>query len=433
MRPSAVLRRWSRWLLAGRWRLAAVLALAFEFVPNACAAYNVMLRWTVPSGAAGYRVYTGSRSRTYNQLTDVLSTASSTVDGVVYYLYQGVPLGSALYVAITAYDGAGIESDYSNEKVFNNAVAAPPLVDAGPDQSAPVGTSVTIGSTPQNGTSYFWEQIAGPPAAFSSRTGSSTDVSAASGGTLTFAVMAYNAQGLAARDTVTVTFTGSGLPTPTGTPAPTPVSNPVGPRVLIRGNRRNPAKDRSGCQVEWTVANANGTIALDRFTLPSVSQACEDGDPGCDSLPNQVGVCQFQVRVCLNNIDPALPACLPNGVTDIKVLSPRPRPGSTSKNSAILAADLSSLQSALTHLQNPDSPAAGYVNGLPLEPGQFGFCSAPFPIQAWVSGRNRPSVTLRTRSTASGFPRGHIGLSQLKLICTPSQSEKRRETADARR
>ena len=179
--------------------------------------------------------------------------------------------------------------------------------------------------------------------------------------------------------------------------------------------------DRSGCQVEWTVANTDGTIALDRFALPSVSQACEDGDPSCDSLPNQVGVCQFQVRVCLNNIDPSLPACLPNGVTDIKVLSPHPRPGSTSKNSAILAADLSALESALTHLQNPGSPAAGFVNGLPLEPGQLGFCSAPFPIQAWVSGRNRPSVTLKTRSTANGLQRGHIGLSQLQLICKQSQ------------
>jgi hypothetical protein len=431
MRASAALRRWSRRLLADRWRAGAVLALALalELVPHPCTAYDVMLRWTVPSGAAGYRAYTGSRSRTYNQLTEIPSAGSSTLGGVVYHLYRGVPLGSALYVAVTAYDSAGVESDYSNEKVFKNAVAVPPLVDAGPNQSAPVGASVMLGSTPQNGVSYFWEQIAGPPATFSSRTGSSTRVSAASVGTFIFVVTAYNAQAVAARATVAVTFTGSGLPTPTPTltgnrlPTPTsvPFSIPVGPTLLIRGNRRSPVKDRSSCQVEWTVANADGTIALDRFALPSVSQACEDGDPSCDSLPDQVGVCQFQVRVCLNNIDPSLPACLPNGVTEIKVLSPRPRSGSTSKNNTILTADLSALQGALAHLQNPDNPGAGYVNGIPLEAGQYGFCSAPFPIQAWVTARNRPSVTLKTRSTVSGLPRRYVSLSQLQLICKPSQ------------
>lgn len=416
MRPSVALRRWWSGMSDNVLPVAVLWALVLELVARPCAAYDVMLRWTVPAGAAGYRVYTGSRSRTYTQLTDVGANASSSLGGVVYYYYRGVPLGSALYFAVTAYDSARIESDYSNEKVFNNALAVPPVVDAGPDQSAPLGAPVTVGSTPQNGVSYFWEQIAGPPATLSNRTGSSTRVSAASAGTFTFAVTAYNAQALAARDTVTVTLTGSAQPTPTATP----VSSSSGPLVLIRGNRRNPLKDRSGCQVEWTVANANGTVALDRFASPSVSQACEDGDPTCDSLPNQVGVCQFQVRVCLNNADPELPACVPNGIAAIKVLSPRPRPGVMNEKNAMLTADLTALQSALNHLQNPDNPAAGYVNGLPLEPTQHGFCSAPFAIQAPVTGRKRPSVTLKTRSIASGLPRGHINLSQLQLICNPS-------------
>lgn len=417
MRASAALRRWSGLRLADGWRAGAMLALALELVPQTCAAYNVMLRWTVPSGAVGYRVYTGPRSRNYNQLTNVfLSASSSTFGGVVYYLYQGVPLGSSLYVAVTAFDAAGVESDYSNEKVFNNAVAVPPVVDAGPDQSAPFGASVTLGSTAQTGTSYFWEQIAGPPTTLSSRTTSTTRVSAVSSGNFMFALTAYNAQGIAARDTVTVTFTGGGVPTPT----PTLASNPVGPLLLIRGSGRNPLKDRSGCQVEWSVANSNGIVALDGYALPSLRQACEDGDPSCDSLPDRVGVCQFQVRVCLNNADPELPGCAPSGVAQIKVLSPRTSSSVRSEKSAMLAADFGALQDALNHLQDPDNPAAGYVNAPPLEPGQNGFCSAPFPVQAWVTGRNRPAVTLKTRSTAGDVRRGNVSVSQLQLTCSPS-------------
>ena len=403
----------------------ALVALAIILRAQPCAAYDVMLRWTVPatSNAAGYRVHTGSSSRTYTQHRDVGPLAASTLTGVVYYLYQGVPLGSAVYVAVTAYNFAGIESDYSNEKVLSQAVVAAPQVNAGVDQTAPVGTSLTLGSQPQAGVSYFWEQTAGPPATLSSRTSSSTGFNATTAGTFTFAVTAYTAQGIAARDSVSVTLTNTGSPTPSPTTSrpsiPTPTAIRVGSDVLIRGNRRRPATDRSGCQVEWIVVSAGN--ATDRFGLPSQNQACTDGDPSCDFQPATPGLCEFHVQVCLNNADPNLPACTPGGIGTVDVRAPRPRAALGAAAYAMLAADAEALQNALDHLQDPSDAAAHSIYSPPLNPTEQGFCSPTFAVQAMVSNRaRRPSVTLKTRSSDYNTLRRQISVSQLQLTCSPA-------------
>lgn len=405
--------------LARGWVGGALLAFAISLGAQPCAAYDVMLRWTVPatSNATGYRVYTGSSSRTYNQHTDVGPRAASTLNGVVYYLYQGVPLGSEVYVAVTAYNSTRLDSDYSNEKVINQALVAPPQVDAGPDQTAPVGTSLTLGSQPQAGVSYIWEQTKGPPATLSSRTSSSTGFSATSAGTFTFSVTAYNAQGVAAQDSVSVTLTGRSY-TATPAPIPTPSANRVGSDVLVRGNRRRPATDRSGCQVEWIVVSSGNTT--DRFGLPSQNQACTDGDPSCDFLPDTPGLCEFHVRVCLNNADPNLPACTPGGIGDVEVLAPRPRAALGAASYAVLTVDADTLQNALNHLGNPRDAVAHSTYSPPLDPTEQGFCSEIFAIQAMVSNRvRRPSVTLKTRSGDYATLRRQISVSQLQLTCSP--------------
>ena len=429
MRHDASSTHGSRRLVTGDWLGGACLALAIGLGAQPCAAYDVMLRWTVPStsNVAGYHVHAGPNSRAYNQHTDVGPLVASTLNGVVYYLYPGVPLGSPVYVAVTAYNSARVESDYSNEKVVNQAVVVPPAVDAGPDQCAPVGTSLTLGSQPQAGVSYFWEQTAGPPATLSSRTSSSTVFTATSAGTFTFALTAYNAQGVAARDSVSVTVANTCAPTPSTTgrvPTPAPTSTPaptairVGSDVLVRGNRRRPATDRSGCQVEWIVVSAGNTT--DRFGLPSQSQACTDGDPSCDFQPETPGRCEFHLRVCLNNADPNLPACTPGGIGTVDVRAPRPRAALGAEAYAMLAADAEALQNALSHLQNPSDAAAHSIYSAPLDPTEQGFCSATFAIQAMVSNRaRRPSVTLKTRSSDYATLRRRINVSQLQLTCSP--------------
>ena len=403
------------------WVAGALLAACVSLTAQPSIAYDVMLRWTVPGNVNGYRVYAGARSGTYDQRTDVGVLPSSTLNGVVYYLYRGLSLGAPAYLAVTDYNAAGVESAYSNEKLLNYSAVTAPQVDAGPDQTGPVGASLTIGSKAQDGVSYFWQQTDGPPATLSSRTSSSTVFRATSAGNFFFALTAYNAQGVAARDVVQVTLTGSGIPSPTptaigGIPSPTPTA--IAASAFIRGNRRRPTTDRGGCQVEWLVADASSD--MDRFGLPSQKQTCQDGDGSCDFKPDTSGICEFHVRVCLNNADPSLPVCEPNGIAGVTVLAPRLRQAITRDSGAILAADLDALQNALGHLQDPGAPAAGYSFGPPLEPTQQGFCSAPFAIEALVSNRStRSSVTLKTRSSDNGFPRKHLSVSQLQLTCLP--------------
>src|SRR5262249_16697047 len=129
-------------------------------------------------------------------------------------------------------------------------------------------------------------------------------------------------------------------PTPTATPRPAP----------IRGNRKAPSKDRTGCQVDWYVTNPGNP--LDYFGLPSARHACTDGDPTCD-FERSAGMCGFDVQVCLNNARTELPACTPNGISAVTILGPRPERGHTPLVRDILAADVAALQDAVQHLQNP--------------------------------------------------------------------------------
>ena len=128
---------------------ATLLAVALWVRP--CAAYDVLLRWTVPDPQIqGYRLYAGSASRTYGQPIDLGRMDSSTQSGVVYYTRRGLHLGATTYVAVTAYT-AGMESAYSNEKVFNLSSATPPPVSAGPDLTGVVGQAFMLGSDAQSG------------------------------------------------------------------------------------------------------------------------------------------------------------------------------------------------------------------------------------------------------------------------------------------
>src|SRR5512147_2401575 len=45
---------------------------------------------------------------------------------------------------------------------------------------------------------------------------------------------------------------------------------------------------------------------------------CTDGDPTCDHDPTP-GVCGFDLKACLNNADPSLPACTLSGIDRVRV------------------------------------------------------------------------------------------------------------------
>jgi fibronectin type 3 domain-containing protein len=70
---------------------------------------SVMLAWDANTDAnlAGYEVYVGTSSGAYSYWVDVGNITKCTVGGL--------PPGNVYYVAVTAYDQSGAESDFSNE------------------------------------------------------------------------------------------------------------------------------------------------------------------------------------------------------------------------------------------------------------------------------------------------------------------------------
>jgi hypothetical protein len=192
-------------------------------------ASDVLLQWTVPPerNVAGYRVYAGNAPRTYDTSRDVGLLSNATVAGVVHNLYSGVQPGVSYYLAVTAYNTGRVESAYSNEKVLTLSTATPPRADAGPDQVGEVDELLPLGAAADPGVNYLWIQTTGPPATLSSQTSSQPDVRGDTAGTYTFTLIAYDAQGLAAQDTVTVVLTGFGpTPTPTAAAGPSATNTP---------------------------------------------------------------------------------------------------------------------------------------------------------------------------------------------------------------
>lgn len=99
----------SGWIRA-RWDLCLLLAAgAVLSVTGVLASPHVTLAWdpSVSSSVAGYRLYYGVSSRVYTNVIDVGSANSATVSNLVD--------STTYFFAVTAYDVAGLESDFSDE------------------------------------------------------------------------------------------------------------------------------------------------------------------------------------------------------------------------------------------------------------------------------------------------------------------------------
>ncbi len=82
------------------------------FQPESAGAANVTLTWdsNQETTLAGYKVFNGLASRSYNGTVDVGNSTSCIVSGLVP--------GTTYYFAAKAYDTAGNESDFSGEIAF---------------------------------------------------------------------------------------------------------------------------------------------------------------------------------------------------------------------------------------------------------------------------------------------------------------------------
>jgi hypothetical protein len=120
------------------WRVS--FALFFFFLVSTSEAAHLDLAWDLnqETDLAGYRVYYGTSSGEYINFVDVGNTSSYRLDN----LLEDV----TFYVALTAYDVVGNESDYSVEVsgVGINDPPADPVIDLGvTDVSAPDSATQT--------------------------------------------------------------------------------------------------------------------------------------------------------------------------------------------------------------------------------------------------------------------------------------------------
>jgi cysteine-rich repeat protein len=192
-------------------------------------------------------------------------------------------------------------------------------------------------------------------------------------------------------------------------------------RSLIRGSRKSPLRDHNDCHVEWYVVNPRQKP--DRHHLPTRQQTCHDADPTCDisgfdaaraPIPDSTSrLCRFQVVTCLNNQDPDLPSCTPDGITAVNVVSPDPNKTANAALRSVLSADRSALEYALAHLLDPIATETGYSHASPLTAMQQNYCSAPFEIDVVAGNRSVMLTTTSTGATASDQPQ----TSSLQLIC----------------
>lgn len=114
-------------------------------------AAQASLAWNAASGVAGYKVYYGTASHTY--------TSSIKVGNTTGYTVTNIPDGTTYYFVVTAYDTSGIESDPSNEAVYNSAGSCSYSISP---TSASIGTSGgsgTVSVTTQSNCS--WTTAAG--------------------------------------------------------------------------------------------------------------------------------------------------------------------------------------------------------------------------------------------------------------------------------
>ncbi len=187
-------------------------------------------------------------------------------------------------------------------------------------------------------------------------------------------------------------------------------------KSAIRGNKRSPAHDKTGCQVEWYVAK-NPSMDKDRFGLPNEQQTCQDGDAGCDYSGGTDGTCLFKVVACVNNSSSGLGACKAKGLSSLLLLAPRPDAASSQTVRDALAADVMALQTALMRFENPANPAGGYTVAPPIADGVENLCTQPIDIMVPLAGRSRRTVKIKTRSANAALPLARRNLSILKLVC----------------
>lgn len=178
---------------------------------------SVSLVWDPNSepDLAGYRLYYGTASRTYNRTVEVSGNTSVTVDDL--------ELGTMYYFAVTAFNTAGLESDFSNEVTYQpQAQPNRPPYALELDLVAASGqpTTITLSGFDPDNDALTYAIVAGPQ--HGSITGSAPQLTytpqAGFLGVDGFSYTVSDGQAVSDPAEVTITVTSDPNPPPTYTP-----------------------------------------------------------------------------------------------------------------------------------------------------------------------------------------------------------------------
>ena len=259
-----------------------LLLLSACFIHCAVYAAEVNLAWdpNTETDVAGYKVYYGLGSRSYDRVMEVGNTTSCVV--------TGLEQGRTYYFAATAVNTSNVESDFSNEvsaALFTSNQA--PLANAGPDRNVNEGMTVTLSGAnstdPEGGVlTYSWAQVSGTVVTLSNPTAAQTtfvppNVSS-NGETLGFQLTVTDSGGLQSADTCLVNVLWINQPPSAHAGADLNVSEGAG--VTLDGSAsRDP--DGLGLSYQWdqvsgtVVVLSNTLSAQPTFLAPAVGVAGE--------------------------------------------------------------------------------------------------------------------------------------------------------------
>ena len=167
----------------------------------------------------------------------------------------------ALTFQLTITDRAG----NSASATVTVTVNAPPVADAGADQTVDAGANVTLngtGSRDSDGviTSFTWIQTAGTPVTLANASTANPSFSApSSGGSLAFQLTVTDNEGASSSDSVTVAVTVPPPPPPPPEPTPPPTQPPTGNKAPVA----NAGADETVQPHSYVVLNGLGSYDPD--------------------------------------------------------------------------------------------------------------------------------------------------------------------------
>ncbi|MBI3387242.1 MAG: SBBP repeat-containing protein [Deltaproteobacteria bacterium] len=244
--------------------------------------------------------------------------------------------------------------------------------------------------------------------------------------------------------TATRVPTNTRTPRPTRTPTATPLPHTCGNGVLevmeqcddgnltngdgcsstctyelIPGNAAA-STDKVACLLEWAVVNPGNMPRLDPRGRLNSTQSCKNNDATCDH-GSDPAACEFRVAVCVNNLDPQLSMCTPQGVRagvettfgGIDIVLP------------FASRDPANYTSLFQALQQFRDPKTGATMPLPIESTETNVCTDAFAIRVPLRtigtrqflGRILVRTITRAQDTAPiPFMRDLDGLT---LVCKP--------------